>query len=242
MNMAVSPLALSASPALAIEPANSELQDLWRRRAELMRASSESSRAVNAAEAMLPAWANNGPCYINSSGERCGMVVGWPELNMENFQLPTVAHAFKCVRYSVTDLKKEYQRTCETLRFKPYENPQLRASYRAKIRSVIARIREQRAEEKKVGLPALYKRSDEVIEELLNVEGRIRQIADQCAFDGLAAVSMIERDYDCKYDRDGDVEEEGELGRVVRDVLQTIKPHLSGVLASDAERVLAAAA
>lgn len=241
MNIAVSPFALSASPALAIEPANSELQELWRRRAELIRASSEGSRAVKAAEAMLPTWAYNGPCYINSSGERCGMVVGWPELNMENFQLPTVAHAFKCVRYSVTDLKKEYQRTCETLRFKPYENPQLRASYRTKIRSVIARIREQRAEEKKVGLPALYKRSDEVIEELLNVEGRIRQIADQCAFDGLAAVSMIERDYDCKYDRDGEVEEEGELGCVVRDVLQTIKPHLSGVVASDAERLLAAA-
>jgi hypothetical protein len=134
-------------PAIANAQPSPELHALWNRRRAIRPIYLESQARIAAAEATLPWWAQVGPMYLAHDGTFSGTVVGWPAIR--DMEPPTIVGAVRLLRPSKYDLRKDY----DTLRRFLGDSAGSRASYRAKLRKLSLRLREQEPNGKRRGCP-----------------------------------------------------------------------------------------
>jgi hypothetical protein len=162
---------LIASPSVAATPwpgcEDIELDQLWLKREELIRAEREAYDHVSQIESSIPAWARTGRMYINNKGERCGQICGWPEMS----DLPPLPEGgtWRRIRISPQDIKKDYADYIDMLALtKDTTAPgrvQARANYRCRMRTLIERIREARQIKDGAGLAAAEARAERISDE-----------------------------------------------------------------------------
>ena len=232
--LAVGSIAVNGSAAAF---AGQEIDDLWTQRLAIIRASHENHKGRLAAYAKLPAWAQSGERYIDHLGNRCGGEVGWPERAILP-KLPKHPGTWMIARQSPQEIREHFENSVST--FTDVKNPnsparkKLRADYRAAMRRMIDRLREQREEERLVGMPMFDQKADELSQSLYDIEARISDLPD-CP-NVLAARIMIRASYDTgnkervKYACDA-------LGMLVM-VLRSIRGTLVGTVRRSADDLL----
>jgi hypothetical protein len=168
-------LALSAdapTTAPALVPAmQDDLDSLWKERMDLTRKGNEKARDYPAALDSLPGWARSGPESIDSSGHRCGGEVGWPEI--AEFELPSGSDT-KLIRISPHQIKKEFDLSVSAFDDADPRRQKVRETFRQKMRSLIARLRQKQAEEARAGLPELDKEIDRLCDQRFDLDERIK--------------------------------------------------------------------
>ena len=207
-------------PAIASDGA--EIEQLWRKRAALKELARENSVALRRAHDALPAWANSGPALMARDGTyEKDVYVGWPEI--ENPQPPKYGD-FARVRPSLFDIRREYTNS-------PFVgSTKARARYHARVRAFIARLREQRRLQDDAGISAMGSKSEQVGDEIWQIEQAIDQTGSPGAFSSLAASALIELSY---------VGDDNDAGKLAVRVLRTVLPELSGQIAVAAAEAIA---
>ena len=81
---AIPAAALSSVPAIAGSEIAYRVEALWRERAALVAESDDNMKALKAASARLPRWADSGPEHMDYEGNRCGGFSGGPEIENPN--------------------------------------------------------------------------------------------------------------------------------------------------------------
>jgi hypothetical protein len=207
-------LAIIPATALAAEP---DIEQLWRKRMAVLAQIEENSAAYSKAADTLPAWARPGLDQIAKDGSYCGIEVGWPEV--ENPTLPDYDNVVTLVRPNLNEIRHRYESN-------PFKGrADVRASYRARARQFVARVREQRRLRNAAGLTTLGKRCDKLCTSLYEIEETIQQACLPGAYIVLAAMMIIEISYD------------GDAGaKVPVSVLQPLLPVLPQYLAFAAQK------
>jgi hypothetical protein len=132
----------TATPIAASAAMPDDANRIWAEHAALLAELRRIDREIEAAVAKLPEWADHGPRCVDREGRFCGPVVTWPQV--ADVKLP-IGMYNRVVRPSPHDIRVWFR-----------HNPWVtRADYRKRMREVIARVRAQRAEEERVGLPKL---------------------------------------------------------------------------------------
>lgn len=224
-------LALAAAvPALAVPVNDQEQADaLWRQYRKTALAAATAAADHSRAEAALPIWARPGPRYINSSGEFVDQVSCWPMI--PNPLPPEIAGAFRLVRPSPVSIKEDFELACRISG--PSVRPRARAFYRAKMRAFIARRRQQKEEEARVGLPEIDARLEALSDQRHEIRDRLRDLPR--APNAVAALILL--DVTCDASRDDDVILNKKAAGPT--ALRFLLPLLSGQIAEDVASVLA---
>jgi hypothetical protein len=99
----------------------------------------------------MPWWAQAGHEYLRGDGTWTGGVVGWPAID-DDRKPSHPTHIFMLQkRPSPHTISKDFE---SDLRFWGEKHrPEIRAKYRRRMRELVARLRRQREEEQKAGLP-----------------------------------------------------------------------------------------
>jgi hypothetical protein len=223
----------SAPPAAAQSPALSAVDrrvlDLWNRRSRMRTAIERISEESSAAEAQMPAWAMSGPKYVLAKGEIFlpgvddASPVGWPEV-ADLDQQPVDCLGRILARPNVEDLYNQFQADVRVNR----DEARLKLT-----RALIAhdeRLKQQRAEEDRVGYSRLTARAEAVWPKVFDIENAIRKHAEASVL--AVAASLV-------IGIQGNDEDENVLA-AYRATLRIIRPQLVGAIAEAADRVLAA--
>jgi hypothetical protein len=217
---AVPSAALPALSGYALD-ANAALEAAWLERSALKAAADANTKSLHAAWDRLPRWARSGPSQLNHDGSHDGPHMGWPEV--KNPTLPLTDHGYSLIRISPSDVREAFR--IAVANFCPDEGSRVRARarYRERMREVIARIREKREEERKVGVEAMENESECLCNAIFDVEERIREMTGVGNFNAFAALALIELEYNSP-DDDG-----GELSyvNILVGALRTIRPQIS---------------
>lgn len=161
---------------------------------------------------------------IDHEGKLSGSEVGWPE--MENITRPDSPGRYRTVRISPSDIREDFDRA---VRYR-FDRTEARAVYRRRMRELVARVRQQREEKRRLGIDVMEAKGNRLSEQICDLDDRIARQTGPGRFNTLAAVTMIEVDY-CD-----DLFSEDEA--MVRNVLRTIAPYLSGTIAQDASELV----
>jgi hypothetical protein len=185
----------AATHALAAPGASrSEIDDLYAERTELAARSRELREQYDAADASMPWWARSGHELLRGDGKWTGAVVGWPAI--DNDELPSHSTVFFKKRLSPFCIRKRFE---EDLRFfGEKQRPEIRATYRRRMRELVARLRRQREEEQKAGLPDLEAQLDAISERVFYLDDRLKNLDVPPAevLQKAAAVLLIASNYD----------------------------------------------
>lgn len=218
-------------PALAVavpcaSASADEISELWKQRTRVLAARGAAEKQELAAIDRQPAWAKYGPVCIDDRGRPRGHNSGWPQL--EDSPAPAPSGVWRQVRWSVEDARKKCRPQLSHLDMNDPEDAELWreswAKYRAMMRKIIARIRQQRA--LLIEAQAFDDEWTRLDDELTELNGRIMEMASSGEFNALGAYILIHRD-----DHRGCV---GEDFGLYAAVLKTILPHLSGSIAQAA--------
>ncbi|WP_152047350.1 hypothetical protein, partial [Aureimonas psammosilenae] len=184
---------------------NALLEDYLAEKRRYWALSSERKQA----DARLPAWARPGPRELNPDGSRRGIIVGWPELpeplvpNPEQSSIkvlirPSLRDAWKAARETIYDgpfVVRNEDGTMTVLKPAPVFGEKRRAArlrgYQT-VREVMDRVRQQREEQRKVGLPRLDAEMDASCDRSDAIERSIRELATGFSSAEIAAVSLFE--------------------------------------------------
>ena len=214
--IAAGPLPAARSPALC------ELWQKWLSVGEMI-ASLDAER--DAAYGALPAWAKSGPKYLEHDGTFSGPVVGWP---MDVTVPPPETRVFRLVRPSLEDYQQFYEMS------ESWGNrSEAKKAYVAALRKLARRRMDQRAEERKVGLPELDRESAALCELYCNLAHAILDLVDNSA-DAAAAKLLIALCLTEDYNSLPDVS----LGHYDAP-LRALQPRLTGRIAIDVGSLLA---
>ena len=215
--------AIAAGPPLnARSPALCELWREWLSLGEMI-ISADAKR--DAAYGALPAWAKSGPKYLEHDGTFSGPVVGWP---MDVTVPPPEARVFRLVRPSAEDFRQCYEMS------ESWGNrSEAKKAYVAALRKLARRRMDQRAEEKKVGLPELDRASAALIDRRCDLANAILDLVDDSA-DATAAKLLVALCLTEDYNSLPDVI----LGHYDAP-LKALQPHLTGRIAIDVGSLLA---
>jgi hypothetical protein len=186
-------VAVGATAALA-SSARSEIDALYAERTALAARSRELGEQYDAAEASMAWWARAGHEYLRGDGEWTGGVVGWPAID-DGRKAPHYVVSFQ-KRPSPYTIAKDFERDLRF--FGEKQRPEIRANYRRRMRELVARLRRQREEERKAGLPDLEARLDDVSERIFDLGDRLKNL-DVSPADvpqKAAAVLLIASNYD----------------------------------------------
>jgi hypothetical protein len=227
--------ALASVPALALPlgamaaspPLNStdrRVLDLWKRRGRLVGIRDRFSEQRDAAEAQLPAWARSGPKYVLAKGKIPipDDTSGWPEVADLDRQ-PVDFLGRVNARPRIEDLFRQYDEAAKT---------DHGVATRELTRSIVAyeeRVRQQKAEQERVGYAQAAKRAEATYDLRFAVEEEIK-FHSKASVLALGAIIMVELD-----DADEHVQE------TYRAALAAIRPALVDAIAQDADRVHAPA-
>jgi len=214
----------------ALSATDRRVLDLWRRRSQMRAALQRISEQIDTAEAQMPEWARSGPKYVLAKGQiqipgitHPAGDVGWPELaNLE--QQPVGALGWILARPAIEDLYEQFTAACRTGNREEATRDFLQA-----LLAHDARVKEQEAEEDRVGYNRLNERSDMGWKKVLGLEEAIGKHAEASVL--AAAASMI---IGLQAD-----DTEDDVLRTYRASLRAIRPQLMGAIAEDADRVLA---
>ena len=212
--------ALGSVPALAAPDITDCVEALWRELETLKGEGAANLQALGAAHASLPRWADVGPEHMDHNGNRCGPMSRWPE--MENPK--RAASGPTAVTYIRRD-PSYYKEVYEYSRI--FGEKTARRGYRANLRRLVARKREQKIEKERCGIPALKAESDRLCEATGRVEEKLEALAPLGLNAGAAAL-LIQFDYAGADDR-------------LLLVLRSMLPHLTGLMAQEAAAFIAKA-
>jgi len=199
----------------AIAASAHDIDTLWRRQVELIAEAKALRTKIHIAEAALPEWARSGPKSVRHDGTFGGATVGWPIA--KTLALPTDPGVIFLARPSLADLRKAFERRVAA---EPERRAEWRALYRRRVTETIDRIREQRAERDRYGLPAVQA-ADEVNFEQRS-DNRERIEAAPPSINSAAALLLL------------DIED----GRDQTVALRHLRPALTGLLADHVDMVL----
>lgn len=226
---------VAASPALAAsrgpyrpewpiaEGVDTRLSELWRKRRAAIAAAHGASAKASAAEARLPAWARSGPQYITSEGAPYGdSTVGWPAIEMSAADLRTLpSEGLTLLRPSPATIERDYERNLHIL------GPRGAGKRRTQALAALSRrLRDQTAEEKKLGLPNLERAADAAWEKQRDIEDEIKRLSPSTPH-LIAALTLMEIAY-CGDDK-LEFPKDGTL-QLAELVLLSLRPHLIGPL------------
>jgi hypothetical protein len=177
-------LVSQSAAAFAIQDSSREgIDALYEQRTELAAQSRELREQHNAAEASMPWWAQPGPSHLRGDGSWWGTDVGWPAIDNDRF--PSFATAMLLKRPSPSDIRKDFEFGLRTWGEK--HRPEIRAAFRRRMRDLVARIRRQREEELRVGLPAI----EAQLEQLGEIDEKIENLSVTPAGAAQKAAAMI---------------------------------------------------
>jgi hypothetical protein len=208
-----------AVPALAAPGASrTEIDDLYAERTELAAQSRALVEAYRAAEAAMPWWAQTG-CE-----PRTGAFSGWPAICDEDGNPST---RFVRQRPSPIDIRKDCE---ELLRYLGEDKrAAVRGEYRHRMRELIARLRLQREEKRKVRLPDLEAQLEAIGDQIFDFDDRLQkfEVPPEHMPQKAAAVLLITSHLDHHGDRS--------LGTSVLATLDALRPFLTGLISGHAE-------
>jgi hypothetical protein len=162
-----------AVPVLAAPGASrSEIDELYAERTALAARSRELREQYDAAEASMPWWAQPGHELLRGDGTWTGGFVGWPAID-DGRTPPHHIVTFQ-MRPSPQTIARDFDRDLRF--FGEKQRPEIRAKYRRQMRELVARLRLQRAEEQKVGLPGLMAQMDAIDDRLLEIDDRLENM------------------------------------------------------------------
>jgi hypothetical protein len=204
------------------------LCELWQEWLSLGEMIASLGAKRDAAYGALPAWAKSGPKYLKHDGTFSGPVVRWP---MDVTAAPPERkETFRLVRPSPEDHRRCYEMS------ESWGNPsEAKKAYVAALRRLARRRMDQRAEERKVGLPELDRESDALCERYSNLARAILDLVDDSA-DATAAKLLIALCLTEDYDSLPDV-----IPGLYGAPLKALQPHLTGRIAIDVGSLLAGA-
>jgi hypothetical protein len=208
-----------ATPALAVPGASrSEIDVLYEERTELAARSRALGDAHAAAEASMPSWAQPG------HEPRTGVFSGWPAICDED-GIPSVR--FVRQRPSPTDIRKD----CEELVRSLGEDKRsaIRGEYRHRMRELVARLRRQREEEQKAGVPELAAQHFQISERIFDLDDRLKELEVPVAhvLQKAAAVLLITSHHDrCRDNSFG-----------ISATMEALRPFLTGQVREHADYV-----
>jgi hypothetical protein len=212
-----------ATPALASPGVSrNEIDRLYEERTELAARSRELVDQYKAAEASMPSWAQAG-CE-----PRTGAFSGWPAI-CDVDGVPSTR--FVRQRPSPTDIRKD----CEELLRDLGESKRsaVRAEYRHRMRELIARLRLQREEKRRVGLPDLEAQLEAVADRMFDLDDGLQklEVPPEHMPRKAAAVLLITSHLDHHGDK--------RLGTGALVTLDALRPFLTGLISEHAEYVVA---
>lgn len=221
--------ALPASAAQQpLSPTDRQVLALWQRRAELRAIATRISEQHAAACAQLPKWADRGPVYVRVDGGDAEMAAcaGWP-IAADLSRRPVERGGIINVRPGPDDLRAEFQAA-----FYASERADDRTGVLEDYARVFAefaeRRRQQESEHRRLGLDVLSSRHDVAWGAVADVENELDQHLGASVL-ALAAVLIVAIHDDCE-----------EIEGLNRAALAAIRPQLTGAIAEDADRALAA--
>jgi hypothetical protein len=187
-------VAVGATAALA-SSARSEIDALYAERTALAARSRELREQYGAAVASMPWWAQAGHEYLRGDGTWTGGVVGWPAIDDDRKPQNDIVMILK--RPSPYTIRRDFERDLRF--FGEKSRPKTRATYRKRMRELIARLRRQRDEERKAGIPAILTQWDELCERIGDLDialkpmlrGLVREHADLAAKDCEAPICSM---------------------------------------------------
>jgi hypothetical protein len=192
MSLLVSSAAVTASSAVttpaASLPSESRLASLWTARSALVQRRNARRREYHRAWDSVPAWARSGPSFMNDKGERCGSVVGWPEVAVLPERPP--GGELRCIRINPYELRNAFSLSVAALPEGSPEREGNRASYRAAMRALLPRIREARAERRRCGVARLEQELDAMNDEQWELEQTILAL-DRPSINQSVAILLI---------------------------------------------------
>jgi hypothetical protein len=195
------------------------------------------SNQKDAAEAQMPEWARGGPKYVlarggeipNHLGLDMGRLgpdshrVGWPQVADLDQQL-VAASGWILARPDVEDLYNQFKADLKAM-----TRDEARLRLTQALLAHDARLKEQDAEEDRVGYNRLNARSNAGWSKVLDIEEAIREHAGTSVL-ALGASLVIGNQAD---------DDHVQVLQTYRASLRAIRPQLVGAIAEDADRVLA---
>ncbi|SHM07235.1 hypothetical protein SAMN05444159_7596 [Bradyrhizobium lablabi] len=183
-------LASQSAAAFAVQNSGrAEIDKLYEERTALAARSRELHAQYVAADASLPWWARAGHEYLRGDGTWTGGIVGWPAIDDDHKPAHYIVQLLK--RPSPYTIRRDFERDLRF--FGEKQRPEIRAKYRRRMRELVARLRCQREEERKAGLPELEAQIDAISDRIFDLNDRIENL-DVSAADmpqKVAAVHMI---------------------------------------------------
>jgi hypothetical protein len=165
-----------------VEAANAAVNSLWERYLRLIAESRRVCAEIREAEARLPEWACSGPKYLDECGRLTGThSVGWPQDLSVKPQLGRQVLA----RIGPKDIRDSYQQELGL----PDLRRGARERYRARMRALVARLRDQRGQRDRVGLTELELRETNNYKKRMGILRGIEKVA-VCA-NSVAALCLI---------------------------------------------------
>ncbi len=125
------------------------IDSLWRQYTALVVEAKATSRAIEQAEANLPEWARPGPWRVDWEGKFSGREVGWPIRKDLTYPDHDILRLARPGPFEISDWFEE------AVSKWPWRREIERARYRKNMRNFVKRVREQRLEKERVGLPGL---------------------------------------------------------------------------------------
>lgn len=227
--------AVNSTALPATSRSRNAIDDLWEQRASIVVRNREASAAFDQARKRMPAWALPGPQYINAKGEKCGPIVGWPEVeDVAAVGLPQHADAFRYIRPSPHQTIRDFKTVLQFDLRNPKRRAALKERYREKLAVIKKRLDQRDFEEEKWGLLAAEGQLDVHSDALCEIEKAILALNDNSPA-WLTAISIIEIGREIAYDDVGTEEPSVEFHIKV---LQASSRGLKGRLAADAHSIL----
>ena len=140
----------AGAKAMPVDDANGVVNALWGEYVALIARFREINAAIDEAKARLPEWARSGPGYLADDGTLQGVVVKWPQDLSVRPRLGYLAPA----RLGPKNIKDFFD---QEVAAHPMFRAEARARYRARMRALVGRLRDQRAQRDRVGLADLAK-------------------------------------------------------------------------------------
>jgi len=209
-----------------------QVAKLWERRQTLAGTMHAALIAAREGYARIPEWARPGPSFLHSDGIYRGPRAGWPRI--EGGPVPE-GSAMINKRPSPYDIEQHYKLSVQVSGKSKAGKKAAKKIRDRQLAEFKERVRLQRAEEQKAGLPELERASTAATDRFLAVESKILGLTPRSPH-AIAAGLLIDVAHECQ-DHDSVGNPSSEMIIASR-VLEALRPHLRGVIRSQVDELL----
>jgi len=183
------------------------------------------SAAYGAAAAKLPAWAAAGLDRIDQDGNPCGDLVSWP---LDTSITPPPL-GYRIVRPSLWRFRENFDFAARVFALNSMGRAKARETMRARMRAIVARLRERNRINDELGLTELNRQMEAVTEAIITAEDYFHECEEEIP-NVVAARGMIGLTNDCQQDAIADGN--GYCGTMAMALvaLRGLLPSLSGLI------------